>query len=658
MSSFRAAALKFWSRSPWPLFLALAAILGLLTAFLLTRTFSGPSSVRNVLLITMDTTRADHLGCYGRRDAGTPSLDRLASEGALFDRCASCAPLTLPSHACIMTSKYPYAHGARNNASYRVADVNVTLAEVLRERGYATQATVASVVLNRLFGLDQGFEAYNDIGTGSLSSPARAERPADEMADDAISMLRSLSSKPFFLWVHFYDPHEPYEPRKGFPLNSIPAYHEEIEFMDSQIGRLLAELKRLDLEDNTLVVAVADHGEGLGDHGELTHGFLLYETTLRVPLLMRCPGIIPAGKRVDSLVRTIDIAPTILDLMGRPALKDGQGSSLKPLLLGKIGDLHVSAYAETFVTQFEFGLSPLRSLIQETSKYILAPKPELYDLVRDPGETRNLIEAEAPKASTLRADLKDLIRRAPPLPPDQATSATPSAELVEQLKAMGYTADTRQDTPSDEKEIDRFEPKGRNPMEHKRAIRLMFEARKFENAKDYVQMEQLVRQADQDLPDSPAILLLLCYTQRLQDRLNEALADCKRALALDPVGYNSNRMTAEVLVELSRFDEAIRLLKSLLEKYPGDTKTRYILGMALAGQERLAEAEAEFRSALASEPQNPKVLNAMAVILSRQNRQEEAIPYLRKALEIDPGYEKARTDLRLLLQALEQHTGP
>ena len=368
----------------------------------------------NVLLITLDTTRADHLGCYGRPISKTPNLDRMAREGTLFANCSTCSPLTLPSHSSIMTGTYPYVHGVRQNGTYRLTDGNVTLAEVLGEAGWRTGAAVASFVLNHRFGINQGFEVYRDVEAGGSVVPLAAERKGDQVCADAIEFLRSVGSSRFFLWVHFYDPHFPYVSiDQG---HSPGAYEDEIAFMDAQIGRLMDEIAALVLEEETLVVVVGDHGEGLAQHSEMFHGYFLYQTTLRVPLIFRCPGSVAAGHRIDAQVRTIDIAPTILDALARPPLEHAQGVSLVPLMAGEVEHPELAAYAEATDSLTQLTLSPLRSLSVGKWKYVLAPAPELYDLRADLQESENVIARHADVADRMREELRDLIAAAPLAP--------------------------------------------------------------------------------------------------------------------------------------------------------------------------------------------------------------------------------------------------
>ncbi|HEY0556959.1 MAG TPA: sulfatase, partial [Thermoanaerobaculia bacterium] len=337
----------------------------------------------NLVLITMDTTRADHLGAWGYPYAHTPNLDALAARGTRFVRCDTAAPITLPSHASILTGLFPPRHGVRDNGTFVLSPKVETLAERLAARGYDTAAVVSAVVLARRQGLDQGFRVYDDdLGAGYTQGSLVSERTADATTAAALKAMAGLKA-PFFLWVHYYDPHEEYRPPTRFAdaaRGPSRLYDGEIAFMDEQIGELLKRLPA-----GTDVLAVGDHGEMLGEHGEATHGLLLYKAARRVPLLFAGPDV-PAGRVSDCLVRTVDIAPTLLGLAGAPVGKLGlDGRGLLPLAAGK--DCSRETYTESFLPFFAYKWYPLRSLGDDRFLYMKAPKSSLYDLAGDPGET-------------------------------------------------------------------------------------------------------------------------------------------------------------------------------------------------------------------------------------------------------------------------------
>lgn len=347
----------------------------------------------NVLLVTIDTLRADRVGCYGDTGAHTPNLDRVAREGIEFDHAVTPIPVTCPSHSTILTGYYPLHHTVRNNGRYVLPPGAVTLAGRFHDAGYRTGAFVSAFVLNRQFGLSQGFEAYDD----SLFN----ERAGSETVRRALRWLSRRDPRPFFLWVHLYEPHTPWTPPMPYaalPLRS--GYEREIAAADGAFGALLDRLRAGNELDRTLVVVLADHGEGLNDHGELEHGVFLYQETTRIPLLMRLPGGREAGRHVGALVSTVDLAPTVCEIAGVPAPPDEDGVTLVPALHGRALTPRAGVYLETLYPKENFGWAPLTSFENSRWQWIRAPEPELYQLQQDPQERNNQNQAQ-PDTSAL-----------------------------------------------------------------------------------------------------------------------------------------------------------------------------------------------------------------------------------------------------------------
>jgi arylsulfatase A-like enzyme len=391
-----------------------------------------PAAPFNVVIVTLDTTRADRLPAYGFMDASMPHLDRLAAEGVVFDRATSVAPLTLPAHASLFTGLLPPAHGVRDNADRPLAERHTTLAEVLRARGFRTGAFVGSVVLGADRGLAQGFATYGEAVAGDRTRAIPPQRRADAVITDAIDWLDTTGGSPFFLWAHLYDAHRPYEPPEPFRSLYADPYVAEIAFVDSQIGRLLDALDRRRLAPRTVVIVAGDHGESLGEHGEDDHGIFVYESVLRVPLIVRAPSIAPT--RVHAVVRLTDVMPTVLDLLDVPA-PPADGVSVAALMTGTASRHEVDAYAESMYPQ-RFGWSPLRALHDGRFKFIEAPRPELYDLERDPFEERNIVEERPALARAMARRLMAMAGRVPDRRGDGR--ATIPTELGEGLAALGY----------------------------------------------------------------------------------------------------------------------------------------------------------------------------------------------------------------------------
>ena len=399
----------------------------------------------NIVVISLDTVRADRLTPYGFMDAPMPAFERIAAEGVVFDRALTVAPLTLPAHTSLFTGLYPPAHGVHDNADPPLPTAHVTLAERLRPLGFRTGAFVGSVVLAGDRGLAQGFDVYGDVRPAATRQTIAPQRRADAVIDDALAWIDAgPAAAPFFLWAHLYDAHLPYDPPAPFNSRHADPYVGEIAFIDAQIGRLLAEFDRRRLTDRTLLIVVADHGEALGDHGEPDHGIFVYDGVVRVPLMIRAPGVAP--ERVRSLVRLIDIAPTVMAMIGVSEAV-GDGVSLLSRMQGADPADDLDAYVESLYPR-RFGWSELRALTDGRYKLIQAPRAELYDLSADPFEERNLLDARPQLAAAMARRLTTLSSAAPGAhlrrraAGDESAPHTPSEELTERLSALGYVAGT------------------------------------------------------------------------------------------------------------------------------------------------------------------------------------------------------------------------
>jgi arylsulfatase A-like enzyme len=401
------------------------------------------------VIITLDTTRADRLSPYGFMNVSLPHLERLARNGIVFDNATSVAPLTLPAHTSLFTGLVPPAHGVRDNASAPLSDDRVTLAERMRDAGFRTGAFVGSIVLDPERGLQQGFETYRGVPRDATD---RRQRRGEEVVDDAVAWLEAVGGDRFFLWTHLYDPHRPYDAPEPYGLTyAHNPYVGEIAYADAQIGRLLDALERRRLLDRTLVIVTADHGESLGAHGERDHGIFIYEDVIRVPLIVRGPGLRPA--RVGEVVRLIDLMPTVLDIAGAP-VPHVDGVSLTDLLAGRQRAPDLTAYAESLYPE-RFGWSALRSVRHGNMKFIDAPRPEVYDLADDPFEMRNLYDERRATAEMLGRQLAAFTaRREGGHVSSRRSDASP--EVQAKLAALGYlTLPPRVDQP----ETSRPDPK-------------------------------------------------------------------------------------------------------------------------------------------------------------------------------------------------------
>lgn len=403
-------------------------------------TGGAPEGRPSFLLISLDTTRADRLGCYGFARAATPNLDRWAAEGALFENAATPVPVTLPAHASLLTGLVPNRHGVRNNGTYRLAEQLPTLATLLASAGYDTAAVVGAVVLDRQYGLARGFARYDDRieRTPELES---AERDAASVTDAALAAAGSLR-KPFLLFVHYYDPHAHYRPPPPFSetFRDSP-YDGEIAYVDREIGRLRRGLEARGLLEETVVLVTADHGEGLGEHGEATHGLLLYQSTLRIPLILVAPGRVPAGVRSGVFARLTDVLPTLLELAGVAAPSGLDGRSLLPALRTASRPTEQPPWLllESDYGYEAYGWAPLRGVTDGRWKWIRAPRPELYDLATDPHERTDLAGREAEAAAKLEATWRELFREdARTRPALEGPHATATSERLRDLASLGY----------------------------------------------------------------------------------------------------------------------------------------------------------------------------------------------------------------------------
>jgi arylsulfatase A-like enzyme len=401
-------------------------------------------------LITLDTVRADHIGCYGYSRVETPAIDRLARDAVRFEYAYTQVPITLPSHAVILTGTYPMFSGVRDFTSPPLPANIPTLADMLRRSGYQTAAFVSSFVLNSMWGLNRGFEVYDDDMGIDKNRPRYLfllARRGDDTTDRFLAWLSRKGDRPFFAWLHLYDAHSPY--RSPEPYHSRYAgrpYDGAIAFDDAQVERVISRLRALNLYKDTLIVLLSDHGESLGEHGESEHGFFLYNATLRVLLIIKPPGEPVRSLAVSHPVSTVDVASTIAQVCKiAPATSRGlQGRSLlNPSVLKAPGDFKANAsevlYAESYYSRHSFGWHQLRALLTRDFKYIDAPRPELYDLHQDPGERSNIVAANSAVASTLRENLSEFERKFA-VPEKQPVTSALDPETLERLKSLGYVA--------------------------------------------------------------------------------------------------------------------------------------------------------------------------------------------------------------------------
>jgi choline-sulfatase len=564
---------------------------------------SPASTPLNVIVVTIDTLRADHVGAYGYGAARTPALDRLAREGVRYDRAYATAPITLPSHASLLTGRYPPGHGARHNG-VRMDLKTLTLADAFAAAGYKTAAFIAAFPLDRRFGLIKGFQTYGDAMPRDASGRVANDRPGRLVVDEAVAWLATHRQDKFFLWVHLFEPHAPYGDQSTAQLatkSTLLRYDDDIAEADVQVGRLLDGLG--DLRSRTLIVATSDHGEAFGEHGEISHSLFAYDTTLRVPLIFAGAGIANPG-RYFTPVSLIDVAPTIASLAGL-ARFDGDGKVLS------ISDARSPApdprplYAESFAPLLDFGWSPLRTIRKADWKYIAAPRPELYDLKNDPGETRNLAADQPARAADLKRQVDAISTSELPASGDapdlsSVASAKADRETLARLQALGYASGRPTVTG------DRPDPKDRREI----AARI---ARVTSGELQGAPLERTLREIIRDDPRNPQANLRLGYVLMNSGRCGEAM---------------------------TRFTAAIESRVPSADAHLGRA------GCEVA-QKRTAAARQTLAAAQAIEPDNPVVSANLGLLLSDTGDPAAGIPHLQRALSLDPDLHQARFALAL-----------
>lgn len=621
----------------WALFLALA---GSWTAC---SSQEPPSDVDarplNLLIITLDTTRADALGVYGQSLPTTPRIDAMAADGLLFEQALTSSPSTLPSHSTLFTGKQPFSHGARSNLGYELAEQNVTLAEVLKAAGYQTAAEVASAVIAQDRNLDQGFDQYHDPGERTTTGHAglhRLERDAGEITEGALRFLRAHGDRPFFLWLHYFDAHTPYSPPERFRERLPNDYLAEVAWVDHNVGVVLEEIERLGLRPHTLVILAGDHGEGNGDHGESSHSFFVYDSTVHVPLIFWGPDSIPRGTRVSSLVRLLDLSPTALDLLGREPLAGAQGRSLRPLLTDPTRDLGLVAYGESIEPTTHFGSSVLRFVREGRWKYIHKLVPELYDLEADPGELNNLAETRPDIVERLRGRLRETVAAAP-------AGARAAVELddtaLEQLQALGYVGGPS--APPIPDELAALEVTGPDPSSRTEDVWKLGQLAELLEAQRYDEMERLMREVVANNPRGVAPLTALIGVLKKQGRDRERVPLLRRATELDPDSVDLRMRLARTLSQLGELGEAADVLLEVAALEPCSDRTPLLLANLRHAQKRYAEQKAILEQAHSSCADSIRVRNALAYALATSPaepvRDGERAVQLAESIEAETG---------------------
>lgn len=637
----------------------------------------------NVLLITLDTTRADRLSAYGYEEPTTPILDQLAAEGSLFDAAFCTAPITLPSHTSIMTGTYPVFHGTRDNSTYVVREEVVTLAEVLAEKGYDTGAVVGAFVLDSQFNLDQGFAQYDDDldemwSKDELEDRAQdafgfAERKANLVTASGLEWLRQPRSKPFFLWLHYFDPHQPVNPPEPHHSRFNEPYAGELAFADEQIGQIFSELKKQGAYDRTLIIVTADHGEGLLDHGEPSHSTLIFDSTMHVPLIARMPGQ-PAGQRFHRLTSSVDIMPTVMDLLKLETPAEVQGRSFADLIQGAPDPApnDRAIYMETMVPELDCGWGALRGIRTAEWKLIHGPIPRLYHVSEDASEVYDLAAQRPEDVQNWTRELQGRIDLWAVAEASQAVNA-PDAETMAKLASLGYIGSGGTNRVSEKLADVAGKP---DPYENRWLFDQISSATEdLRTGQEESGMRKLQNVLSSD-PNNPMALLNLGKAYLTVTGQVEDAADCfKHCIAFDPHQEDAHYYMARIertrgnlqaaqshaeailafnpysipaLYEMAGIKEALHdsegaraHLEALLALEPTSVPALLEMGVSFAREGLHEESGDYFRRARNLDPQNPQVLYNIGVWYMVQNQPDEAIATLMRVVSMDPDHRDA-----------------
>lgn len=576
----------------------------------------------NIVLITLDTTRADHLPIYGYDQVKTPRLRQLAQRGLVFEQCVTATPFTLPAHCTIMTGLYPTYHGVRINGDTALSAQHDTMAEALSRRGYDCGAFIGAFVLDGRWGLKQGFAHYDDdfdLNRYKQLDLGMVQRPASEVVDAAIAWLSPRRDKPFFAWLHLYDPHIPYDPPEPYRSEyggrgAAGLYDGEIAAMDAQIGRFYDWLRESELADHTILILVGDHGEGLGEHSESTHGYYIYDYVLHVPLLIVTPFAPLQDRRCPEQVRTIDLLPTVEEMIGVTPAKAIHGRSLLPLFFGR-GEAELRpAYSESLAPQIQYGWSPLYSLRQYPYKFIDAPRAEFYDLRNDPRENSNARLRQFPKAREYQKMLQKLMadtgRGAP-----RAEAADLDQETMRRLATLGYVGST---TP----------------------VRAMAGSARLADPKDKIAIFEAVSKS-----------LELTFNEKFA----EAATLLEGVLKKDPEVIQARLSLANAYIKLQRPAEAKTQLDEVLKGDANHVQALIVMAGVLRDEGRYEDVLSLCRKALSVDPDSTQALSLMGNAYMDHKEYARALPCLQKAAEIQPKLTQYQQSLAACFIFLRQY---
>jgi arylsulfatase A-like enzyme/predicted Zn-dependent protease len=584
----------------------------------------------NFILITVDTLRADRISCYGFPRIKTPTIDNFAQQGIKFERCISQTPLTLPSHTSLLTGTYPTFHGVRDNGGFLVPQELTTLAEVFKNAGYQTAAFVAAYVLDSKWGLNQGFDLYYDkfdLSKYKTISLGNVQRRGDEVINEALAWLEDHHQQKFFTWIHLYDPHTPYDPPSPFK-EEYPnhPYLGEIAYTDSQLGRLWSYLEKKGLTDNTILIFTSDHGESLGEHQEKTHGFFIYQEGVHVPLIFVLPERELQGASRSSVVTLVDVMPTVLELAHLPLPREVQGRSLLSVFAQEREE-ESWAYSETYYPRFHYGWSELKGWQNQRYKLIMAPRLELYDLVKDPEENKNLIDDLPQLGRQLLARLEEFINET-----SQGAFEIDYTHIDEEtrqkLTALGYIGTfTRQEDLQGRKLGD--------PKDKIHIFNQLSEARETGLKGNFAQAVKLIEEIIRDDPEVIDAYFTLGNLYFKHQEFDKALEQFFIVLDKNPRDAFTIINIANCYIMKGEFERGEEFLQDKLKSIPPDSQVYLILGNIEFALKKYDEAEKAYRECLRLNPSSASAYTALGGIYVIQDRLSEAEESLRQAAKLN-----------------------
>ena len=597
----------------------------------------------NVLLITLDTTRADKIGAYGYDKAKTPNIDTLASKGVKFVNAYCQVPLTLPSHCSIFTGTYPLYHHVHNNGFYYLDEDQVTLAEVLKSNNFQTAAFVSSFTVDSRFGIGQGFDYFDDTFLADeMFKNFRSERPAEKVFESFRDWLDEHSKNKFFCWVHFYDPHLPYFPPSPYREEfSDSPYDGEIAYMDFYVGKTIEKLKEQGVFQKTLIILAGDHGEAFGENGESDHGLFLYNSTLKVPLVFHAENKIPPGLEIPSSVRLIDIMPSILDMLGVEVPDKVQGTSLLPYIDSQKEE-SLPSYIETVYPKEYYGWSELSGLVEKEWKYIRAPKPELYNLLEDPEERNNLFFVKKKIADDMSKNLDRMIQEYA-IDVDVQTRKL-SLEEQERLRSLGYVGGA-----TGEKRSETELPDPKDKLEE---FSLIHQARMAVSSGEFEEAAEKYRRILDLNPDVPWNYVNLAVTLNNLEKSEAAIQILEQGLNRVPESFVLLSRLGHFHLRAGNFEKAFEISQAALRIDPQYIDAILIAGWAVEMKGDWLETSEYFRKALEIEPENKFALLKYAYSIAAQSKTQEALEIYAGLKEKFPDDYKIYSDLGVIYNSI------